>query len=176
MVKQRQMSTEANSLREILSDFSGKMRSVGRPREGVSVHVARRLGFQNAARTTSGHAFLLDEPSDFGGLGEAPDPAEYLLAAIGASMSVTLTAHAALRAIAIDHIEMTLSADIDARSFFEPGRGHRAGLLDLCITLEIVSPASLSALRRLTRDVTKAAPVLRSLKRLPRISLTIRQP
>jgi hypothetical protein len=55
----------------------------------------------------------VDQPADFGGLGEAPDPAEYILAAIGASLSVRRA-----------------RAYLDARAYevIEPVRASRARL------------------------------------------------
>ncbi len=161
------------ALSATLSGFAAAITGAETTREGVSVTVTRRGGFQNDALTASGQALLIDEPVHFGGRGEAPDPAEMLLAAIGASLSVTLTAHAALRGLAIDHIALQLAAEIDGVAFFHPGRGV-PGLLDVAIILTVTTPAKRSDVRSLLRDVLRATPVLCSLKRRPKVTLVFK--
>lgn len=159
------------SLRATLTGFADALLATADPTEAVSVEVVRRDGFQNEAVTPSGMRILLDEPAHFGGRGEAPDPAQYLLAAIGASLSVTLTAHAAMRGFGIDSIAVSLSASIDGRAFFHPGDGAPAGLLDLAVTLAVRSPEPEAAFRALFAKVLLATPVLQSLRDAPAIML-----
>jgi uncharacterized OsmC-like protein len=112
----------------------------------------------------------LDEPVNFGGRGESPDPAEYLLAAAGASLSVTLTAHAALRGVELERVHVALRGEIDARPFFRPeARVGLPGVLNVEITLTVSTPAPRAAFREVLKMALAAAPVLRSLKRMPRV-------
>jgi pyruvate dehydrogenase E2 component (dihydrolipoamide acetyltransferase) len=108
-------------------------------------------------------------------LGEAPDPAEHLLAAVGSSVSVTFTAHAALLGVAVEKVHVSLAAEIDAHKFFHPDAAARAGLLDIHLKLIVSSSAPRAQVRRVLREALCVAPVLRSLKRLPRVEFVHRQ-
>lgn len=158
-------------LRSILTGFADALLATSDPTETVAVAVVRRDGFQNHATTPAGLPIPFDEPAHFGGRGEAPDPAQYLLAAIGASLSVTLTAHAAMRGLVIDDVAVSLDAVIDGRAFFHPGSGAPAGLLDIKATLVVRSPATEADFRALLVEVLLATPVLRTLKQAPAITL-----
>jgi hypothetical protein len=116
-------------LAETLRAFADRLYASGDGTADVKVAVSRQYRFTNLA-AAGGMALRLDEPVDFGGAGLAFDPAEALLAAAGASLSVTLTAHAALRSLAIADIRISLGAKIDGRSFFQPRDHPRAGLRD----------------------------------------------
>lgn len=159
------------ALRAILTGFADALLATDNPTEGVAVEVSRVDGFQNLAVTPTGQKILLDEPEHFGGKGEAPDPAQFLLAAIGASLSVTLSAHAAMRDVVISRVDMSLSANIDGRAFFNPGCGAPPGLLDLALQLRVHSAASEAIFRGLLADVLLATPVLQTLKQMPTITL-----
>lgn len=162
------------ALAETLRAFADHLFSSGAGMAAVAVTVARLERFTTIA-TAGGMSLRLDEPADFGGAGSAFDPAEALLAAVGASLSVTLTAHAALRSLALANVAITLAAKIDGHSFFEPRRHPRAGLLDMEIDVRIVSDESPRDLRALFAEARRACPVLKSLKRSPRIALTLQR-
>jgi uncharacterized OsmC-like protein len=160
-------------LSDALRSFAEGLFAGGDGTAGVLVSVARQERFTNIARA-GGMTLRLDEPTDFGGTGLNFDPAEALLAAVGASLSVTLTAHAALRLLAIADIKVSLAARIDGRSFFEP-RGHpKAGLFDTEIEVLLVSDEKPRDLRALFAEARRACPVLKSLKRAPRIALALK--
>lgn len=154
---------------ETLRTFAEQAAKQDSPRARVSVEVTREAPFRNVARTPAGLATTLDEPEDFGGLGELPDPAEQLLAAVAASLSVTFTAHAALLGVPVEHVHVSATGEIDAYKFFHPDSAGAAGLLDTRLTLTVKSSARRVEVRRVLRAALRAAPVLRSLKRLPGI-------
>jgi pyruvate dehydrogenase E2 component (dihydrolipoamide acetyltransferase) len=136
--------------------------------------VKRRERFTNVVTTATGLSIEMDEPADFGGTGQRPDPAEYLLGAVGSSLSVTLTAHAALRSLAIHSVEIALAADLDGRSFFAPRTWPRAGLLNMQIDITLTSNLNEARARALMAEVLRASPVFRSLKRRPKVTLALR--
>lgn len=141
-------------------------------REQVAIDVERVGGFEHVARTRGGHELKLDEPVAFGGQGAAPDPAEALLAAVGASFSVTLTAHAAMADVPIDHVRIAVTAMLDANAFFEPGTGT-PGLLDAEIDVELHSRAARDAIEALVARAMAASPVMGALAFMPRITLRL---
>lgn len=163
--------TDAARLKTVLTRFAAEILSADSPREGVAVEVTRQGGFGNLAVAGDRLHLLLDEPAHFGGSGAAMDPAQVLLSAIGASLSVTLTAHAALRDVVIDGVRLSLSAGIDGRSFFQPGGPGEPGLLDCAIDLFVQSPAPERTIRALLADVLLATPVLQSLRSMPEVRL-----
>ena len=160
------------ALAEILRAFADRLFSSSDGMAGVAVTVTREERFTNIA-AAGGMTLRLDEPAEFGGAGSAFDPAEALLAAVGASLSVTLTAHAALRSLSIAEVKVTLAAKIDGHGFFEPRSHPRAGLLDAEIDVRIVSDETPHDLRALFAEARRACPALRSLKRSPKIALTL---
>jgi pyruvate dehydrogenase E2 component (dihydrolipoamide acetyltransferase) len=161
------------ALAETLHRFEDHFLATTDGTAGVAVSVARQHRFTNIA-TAGAMTLRLDEPIDFGGSGLSMDPAETLLAAVGASLLVTVTAHAALRSLAIADVSATLRARLDGRSFFHPREHPRAGLLKTEIELLIVSEEDARDLRALFAEACRACPVLKSLKRSPRIELTLR--
>ena len=168
---ERAADESTKRLRTILLRYERKALKAEHAQESVSVDVSRQAGLLHHATTPGGLRLTLDEPLSFGGGGTAPDPAECLLAAVGASVSVTLTAYASLRNVSIDGIHIALSASIDARQFFRPSRNGRAGLLDATLTVTVSSPSPRQAIRTLFREVLQVAPVLKALKRRPHIRL-----
>jgi pyruvate dehydrogenase E2 component (dihydrolipoamide acetyltransferase) len=164
----------SKSLRDRLESFARQLAAADNPRERVSVTVSRQDGFQNEASTPRGLRISLDEPQDFGGRGEAPDPAEFLLAAIGASLSVTLTAHGELRGVAFESVQVDLGGEIDGAKFFEPGSRGAPGVLDMELTLTIATQAPRRAVQAVIRDALRVAPVLKSLKRVPKVRVIYR--
>jgi pyruvate dehydrogenase E2 component (dihydrolipoamide acetyltransferase) len=156
-------------LRSILHQVDKDMSGGGDPFEAVGADVRRLSGFRHVATTPSGGSFDIDEPVGFGGTGKAPDPAQYLLAALGASLSVTLTAHAAMRELAIDRVEVSVTGRIHGPSFFRPRSEGNAGILDLVVVLELTTSLSQSVLDELLEEVVLASPVYQCIKPAPRV-------
>lgn len=167
--------TPDHDLALLLERYAEQVRS-GAEWEVAAASVERTARFTNRALSGSGHGIPIDEPAEFGGTGQAPDPAELLLAAAGASLSVTLTAYAAMRGISLEGVQMDLRTRMSADSFLRPDGGAPAGVQDLEIDLRLRSAAPPAALRRLARDAARGSPVVKSLKRAPRISLAIEEP
>jgi pyruvate dehydrogenase E2 component (dihydrolipoamide acetyltransferase) len=163
------------ALATLLADVSAQMATGPDALEAVSVRVLRSARFSHTATTPRGLTLDIDEPVGFGGTGQAPDPAEYLLAALGASLSVTLTAHAAMRGLAIDHVEIATCAHIHAPSFFNPRSGKRPGLLDIDVVVILTSPMTKAQARGVLAEAVRASPVLRSLKRRPKVNLQLQR-
>lgn len=161
---------EGRSLLEILLSYDAEVKA-GAVREEVSGTLERIAGYQNKVVVGSGYTIAADEPVAFGGSGSAPDPAEALIAAVTSSLSVTITAHAALGEIAIDAIQMKVDGWMAADSFFRPEGGAAVGIQDLTIEVRLSSPASRGELERLLAEATLASPVVRSLAAAPHIRL-----
>ena len=71
--------------------------------------VVRRVGkFKNEIQVGE-HRLLADEPRDAGGEGQGPDPYGFLLAALGACISMTLTLYADRKQWPLEGVEVRLS-------------------------------------------------------------------
>jgi uncharacterized OsmC-like protein len=159
-------------LAELLRAYDARIGG-GATREHVSVALLRTAGFHNCATTATGHQVIIDEPVTFGGQGAAADPAELLLAAAGASLSVTITAHAALRGIHIDRLAIDLTGWMAADSFFRPDGAAATGMQALVARVHIRSAAPRPDLEDLLAHAVHASPVVQSLARPPRIELVL---
>ncbi|MBS0274757.1 MAG: OsmC family protein [Proteobacteria bacterium] len=169
------LATYDRELAAILGKFVQHVASAEHPVERASVRVRRAHRFTHDVETLTGLTCVIDEPADVGGGGSAPDPAELLLAAVGASLSVTMTAHAALRGLAIDSIDMHLTCEMNPKVFLKPRARAPNGIMKAQIEVELVSPMSLAEARALFSDALLASPVFRSLKRQPRVTLKFRR-
>jgi putative redox protein len=106
------------------------------------------------------HVVVVDEPKVFGGEDSAANPAEVLLAALGASLSVTLRCHAALLGISVGRIQVDLAGDLDIRGFFDADPAVRSGFQSLDLTVKVDSDASPEQLARLLAAADRGCPVL----------------
>ncbi len=119
------------------------------------------------------HLVVVDEPTSFGGTDKAANPAEIMLAGLGASLCVTLRCHAALLDITVGRIEVGLSGDLDIRGFFDADPAVRSGFQSLALTLKLESDASPEALRRLLAAVDRGCPILDACRGATPVTLTM---
>ena len=143
--------------------------------EQVAARVCRAVGFANAGTSASGHRVAVDEPEQFGGSGTAPDPAELLLIAVGASLSVTLTVHAALTDIDLADVAVGLAGTLDADRFFDPSPAPGGGFVTLSVTVTLTTRAPRPAVQALLDRALQASPVLRALTTDPIVDLHIQE-
>jgi uncharacterized OsmC-like protein len=154
-------------------EYRARVVSGAAPRESVAVTLTRRRGFVHAGQSAVGHVVAVDEPVDFGGEGSGADPAELMLIALGASLSVTMTAQAVLREVVIETLEMQMSAWMDPLPFFELADAAEGGLRDVRIVLRLKSDAPEDAIQGLVDLALRASPVAASLKRAPSVELVL---
>src|SRR5450432_3004598 len=76
------------------------------PLTQVVVH-GRASGFLQEA-TAGKHIFQIDEPTGMGGTESAPDPYDYLLAALGACTSMTVGYYARRQKIPLENVTVSL--------------------------------------------------------------------
>ena len=101
---------------------------------------------------------VIDEPVVFGGTGSAPNPAEAALAALGASMEVTLRCWAEYLQIPVTSISVALSGALDSRGFFATDPSVRSGFGHISATVRVDSPASTEQLDQLLSRYNNVAP------------------
>lgn len=114
-----------------------------------------------------------DEPEDLGGEDSAPNPVEYLLAALATCQEVTYRLYADALRIPLDGVSVKLEGGLDLRGFLGVDDDVRPGFLAITGTVTLVSPASDEELARLKETVDAHCPVLDSLTNPTPVSLTI---
>jgi len=102
----------------------------------------------------------IDEPVIFGGTGSAPNPAEVALAALGASMGVTLRCYAAFYDVPVENVTLHLRGALDNRGFFGTESDIRPGFPQIDVRILLKTSAPAEAIRRLIDRVERCAPVL----------------
>lgn len=116
---------------------------------------------------------LIDEPFEFGGRGTALNPAQILLAALGASLTVTARIYAEEQQLPVTGLNVQVSGDLDVRGFFDTDTTKRAGFTSISALLEIGGAISPEEFQILRKQIIRACPILDTLRE--RTDLTIRQ-
>ena len=137
------------------------------PRAGETSWTARTKW--TGAFTSSSHArehgpILSDEPELLAGGDTAPNPVEYVLAALGSCLAVGYAASAAARGIELHSLEIELSGKIDLRAFLGVAEGN-AGYEHIELTTRVDSDANDAQLQELHEHVVRTSPVGNTIER-----------
>lgn len=129
---------------------------------------AADLSFAARTRWTGGVSSLtevrehegiaVDEPAALAGRDGAPNPVEYVLAAIGSCLTVGYVAGATARGIELRSLELEIEGTLDLRVFLGLAEGH-AGYKRIGVTTTIESGATPEALEALHAHVVSTSPV-----------------
>ena len=149
------------NLGELMRNFR-KVALRGNPAERAEPMsgTTRQVEGLKSEATFGGLRMVIDEPVVFGGTGSAPNPAEAALAALGASMEVTLRCYAESLEIPVRSISVALSGALDSRGFFGTDPSIRAGFPSIEAKITVDSPAPAADLERLLDRVQRCCPVL----------------
>ncbi len=101
-----------------------------------------------------------DEPQSLGGLDEAPNPVEYVLAALASCQEITYRLYADALGIPLAGVSVKLHGRIDLRGFFAVDEAVRPGYQAIEAVVTLDSPADAAELRRLKDMVDRHCPVL----------------
>ena len=112
--------------------------------------------FEGKARQFS---IAVDEPENFGGKDSAPTPVEYILAGYAGCLNVVVNLIAKEMNIAIQHLEINITGNINPEKLFGVSDKERAGFRSLNIQLDIKSDASKEMLQKLLNQVKERCPV-----------------
>ncbi len=102
----------------------------------------------------------VDEPQALGGTDTAPNPVEYILAALGSCQEITYRLYADALGIPVNRVSVRLEGDIDLRGLFNVDKSIRPGFQGITAEVTIDSPASENDLLRLKSVVDRHCPVL----------------
>lgn len=115
----------------------------------------------------------VDEPEGLGGADKAPNPVEYILAALGSCQEITYRLYADSLGIPLDGVSVKLTGEIDLRGFFNVDPSIRAGFQRIEAEVTLDSPASEADLRRLKQIVDEHCPVLDILRNPTPVDLSL---
>jgi uncharacterized OsmC-like protein len=156
------MSTSAGTINGVdLDTITEFAQQVADPDAEKSVWSARTTwtgAFTSATQTREHAPIVSDEPEPLAGGNSAPNPVEYVLAALGSCLAVGYAASAAAQGIELRSLELELSGTIDLRVFLGLAEGH-AGYERIEVTARVESDADDAALQELHEHVVKTSPV-----------------
>jgi uncharacterized OsmC-like protein len=92
-----------------------------------------------------------DEPPVLLGEDKAPNPVEFILHALAACLTTSLTYHAAARGIRMDAIESNIEGDLDLRGFLGLDVDVRKGYSGIRVCMKVKSAAAAEQLKELTK-------------------------
>ena len=104
-------------------------------------------------------SIVVDEPENFGGEDLAPTPVEYILAGYAGCLNVVVNAIAKEMNIAIQHLEINITGNINPERLLGISDKERAGFKSLNIQLDIKSDASGDMIQKLLSQVRERCPV-----------------
>lgn len=116
----------------------------------------------------------VDEPAGLGGQDAAPNPVEYILAALGSCQEITYRLYADALGIPLNGVSVRLSGSIDLRGFFNVEPDVRSGYQSIEAEVILDSPASEAELARLKEIVDRHCPVLDILQNPTPVQLSLR--
>lgn len=128
----------------------------------------------NSAVTIRQFNVGVDEPPGLGGEDTAPNPVEYILAALGSCQEITYRLYADALGIPLNGVSVQLSGSIDLRGFFNVQDDVRPGYQAIEAEVVIDSPAPEADLARLKEIVDRHCPVLDILRNPTPVQLTLR--
>lgn len=109
--------------------------------------------------------FTVDEPKQLGGTDTAPNPVEYVLAALGTCQEIVYKAYATVLDIPLDSVKVSVRGSLDLRGLFGVDENVKAGFDEIIYETVLVSSAEQSKLQKLINIVEKNCPVLDTLTR-----------
>lgn len=142
----------------------------------AAFHAQSRLGDGvNSAVSIRQFHVAVDEPPGLGGNDTAPNPVEYVLAALGSCQEITYRLYADALGIPLDGVSVRLTGTIDLRGFFNVQPDIRAGFQGIEAEVILDSSAPQAELERLKQVVDAHCPVLDILRNPTPVQLSLRQ-
>lgn len=136
----------------------------------VASHQSDGLESRIAARR---FRFVANAPASLGGDDSAPDPLEYVLAALAACQEAGYRYYAAALDIPLHAVSVHVEGDIDLRGRFAVDPAVRPGFGDIVATVRLTSPASETELRRLKAAVDRHCPIVDALRNTTPVHLDL---
>ncbi len=117
-----------------------------------------------------------DEPEVLGGADSAPNPVEYVLAALATCQEITYRLYADALDIPLDNVSVNIEGDLDLAGFFAVDDSVRPGYQTIRGTVNLDSSAPREKLELLKQAVDAHCPVLDIISNPTPVTLTIATP
>lgn len=139
--------------------------------EGGSKSSTTISGYQ-FGKTKKQRTFTLQGEAALGfwGSNRVPGAMELLMHTIGASIIASINENAALEAVKISKVQVSLEGDIDVHGAFELDPDIRPGLLDLRIAITIGGDTDADSLKRIALEGYELSPVADTIRNGTRIT------
>lgn len=130
------------------------------------------IGEQKMVRTFE---FNVDEPAQMLGINQFANPAEYLMGAVAACMSVTFVAGASAKGITLDSLSIEMRGMMDLKGFLEVDKETYAGIKEIDCQFKVKGDASKEDFEKLIERVKKHSPnfntIVRGVKMEPSLEI-----
>jgi uncharacterized OsmC-like protein len=152
------------ALREIIQDTQETLRAHPDQAKVVFSAASRQVdGLRSEAKIRQ-FTVTVDEPASLGGTDTAPNPVEYVLAALASCQEITYRAYATALGVPLESVSVALEGSLDLRGFFAVSDDARPGFTGIRETVTLKSAASPDELAKLKAVVDAHCPVLDILK------------
>ncbi|MCL6571675.1 MAG: OsmC family protein [Bacillus sp. (in: Bacteria)] len=120
------------------------------------------------------HTFLVGQPADFSPKVNAPSALDYLLASLGACLTVGFKAHASKRNLEIDNLELVLKGGLENVLYhMELEDEGSPKMKQITGTFYVSSPESETNLEKLWTNTLERSPVYQTLKQAVTIEIKL---
>jgi uncharacterized OsmC-like protein len=116
----------------------------------------------------------VDEPEALAGTDAAPNPVEYVLAALASCQEITYRLYADNLGIPLDKVSVAIEGDLDLRGFFAVDDAVRPGYEAIRTEVVLEGSASEEDYARLKKAVDAHCPVLDMLQNPVPVSLSLK--
>lgn len=106
-----------------------------------------------------GKEVLIDEPPNLGGTDKAPNPVEYILAALGGCINVLVVSFAKNFDVEVEDVQVHLEGDLDPDGFLGKNPDVRPGYEQIRFHIDVKSPSPQENVDALLEHVEKVCPV-----------------
>ncbi len=153
-----------DAITQVVQNLRVQLQQAGDAAQATFTADTRLLDGLRTEASVRQFTFHVDEPMSLGGADTAPNPVEYVLAALGTCQEIVYATYAHVLGIPIERIAVRVTGELDPRGFYGVA-DVPAGFRTVQFEVDIASPAPREAIARLTSTVNRHCPVLDILQR-----------
>ena len=143
--------------------FFAKSKWVGGTKTEVTINKINSNG-QDIARPGREFKFYVDEPPQLGGVDEAPNPVEYVIAGLCGCLTAAIATNSALFETKLEEIEVSVEAQCDLHGVLGLDKTVPSGLQNLKYAVKLKGPGSKENMLKSKETIDRKSFVLNTLK------------
>lgn len=151
--------------------FSAKSQWEGGTKSSVAVS-RFTAGGENIARQDRSFHMCVDEPAELGGKDEAPNPVEYLAAALCGCITAGIATNAALFDTNLEDIQVEVDADISLLGLLGLDRSVPTNLSGISYKVYLKGPDGEEKMLQSKETIDKKSPIANTLKSMVTVTST----